>query len=152
LNANFSSRGIDAGIILTQAAIERLSYEYSVKDKRILTVKGFKDLWASDKFRLLFSSVKIPLDIPGEISKLQRLACNMNWLDAPHALTEVRNSLVHPEHKHRGQFGTVYSEAWNLGLWYLEMGILAICGYSGTYGNRLKQRWVGQVEDVPWKK
>ena len=152
LNANLSSRGIDASIILTQAAIERLSYEYSVKDKRLLTVKGFKDLWASDKFRLLFSSVKIPLDSPGEISELQRLACNMNWLDAPHTLTEVRNSLVHPEHKHRGQFGAAYYEAWNLGLWYLEMGILAICSYSGTYGNRLKQRWVGQVEDVPWKK
>jgi len=154
LNANYSSRGIDAGIILTQAAIERLSYEYSVKDKRLLSVKGFKDLWASDKFRLLFSSVKIPLDIPSETSELQQLSCSsqMNWLDAPHALTEVRNSLVHPEHKHRGQFGTAYYEAWNLGLWCLEMGILAICGYSGTYGNRFKQRWVGQVEDVPWKK
>ena len=152
LNANNSSRGIDAGIILTQAAIERLSYEYSVKDKRLLTVKGFKDLWASDKFRLLFSSVKIPLDIPVETTELQRLACNnqMNWLDAPHALTEVRNSLVHPEHKRRCQLGTAYYEAWNLGLWFLEMGILAVCGYSGTYGNRLKQRWIGQTENVPW--
>ena len=153
LNANNSSRGIDAGIILTQAAIERLSYEYSVKDKRLLSVKGYKDLWASDKFRLLFSSVKIPLAIPGETTELQRLARNnqMNWLDAPHALTEVRNSLVHPEHKRRGQFKDAYYEAWNLGLWYLEMGILAVCGYSGTYGKRLKQRWAGQIEDVPWK-
>lgn len=152
LNANFSSRGIDAGIILTQAAIERLSYEYSVKEKKLLTLKGFKDLRASDKFRLLFSSLEIPLDIPGETTELQRLACNsqMNWLDAPHALTEVRNSLVHPEHKRRGQLGTAYYEAWNLGLWFLEMGILAVCGYSGTYGNRLKQRWVGQTENVPW--
>ena len=154
LNANFSSRGIDAGIILTQAAIERLSYEYAVKDKRLLTAKGFKDLWASDKFRLLFSSLEIPLDIPGGIPELQRLAADgrLNWLDAPHALTDARNSLVHPEHKRRGQFGSAYYEAWNLGLWFLELGILAICGYSGTYGNRLKQRWVGQVEDVPWKK
>jgi len=138
---------------LAQAAIERLSYEYSVKDKRLLSVKGYKDLWASDKFRLLFSSVKIPLDIPGETTELQRLASNnqMNWLDAPHALTEVKNSLVHPEHKRRGQFKDAYYEAWNLGLWYLEMGILAVCGYSGTYGNRLKQRWAEQIEDVPWK-
>jgi len=153
LNANFSSRGIDAGIILTQAAIERLSYEYSVKEKKLLTSKGFKDLLASDKFRLLFSSLRIPLDIPPETPNLQTLAPadQMNWLDAPHALTEIRNSLVHPEHKRRGQFGNVYYEAWNLGLWYLEMGILAICGYSGTYGNRLRQRWVGQTEDVPWK-
>lgn len=152
LNANFSSRGIDAGIILTQAAIERLSYEYSVKEKKLLTLKGFKDLWASDKFRLLFSSLGIPLDIPAASPTLQSLAPSgqMNWIDAPHALTEIRNSLVHPEHKHRGHFGSAYYEAWNLGLWYLEMGILAVCGYSGTYGNRLKQRWVGQTEDVPW--
>ena len=25
-----------------------------------------------------------------------------------------------------------------------------VCKYLGTYGNRLKQRWVGQVEKVPW--
>ena len=153
LNANFSSRGVDAGIILTQAAIERLSYEYAVKEKKLLTLKGFKDLWASDKFRLLFSSLGIPLDIPPSSPTLQGLASSgqMNWLDAPHALSEIRNSLIHPEHRHRGQFDTAYHEAWNLGLWYLEMGILAVCGYSGTYGNRLKQRWAGQIEDVPWK-
>lgn len=152
LNANHSSRGIDAGIILTQAAIERLSYEFSVKDRRLLTVKGFKDLWASDKFRLLFSSLNIPLDIPAKTSELQRLAANSNikWIDAPHALSEIRNSLVHPEHKRRGQVDSAYFETWNLGLWYLEMGILAICGYSGTYGNRITKQYVGQVEDVPW--
>lgn len=154
LNANHSSRGIDAGIILTQAAIERLSYEFAVKDRRLLTVNGFKGLWASDKFRLLFSSLGLPLEIPTETPELQNLATKgeMNWLDAPQALAEIRNSLVHPEHKRRGQFGKVYYEAWNLTLWYLEMSVLDICGYSGTYGNRLKQRWVGEVEDVPWKK
>jgi len=152
LNANFSSRGIDTGIILTQAAIERLSYEYAVKDKRLLTVNGFKDLWASDKFRLLFSSLGIPLEIPKETPEIEKFAKKFNWLDTPHALTEIRNSLVHPKHKKRGQLHSVYYEIWNLGLWYLEMGFLAICDYSGTYGNRLKQRWVGQVEDVPWTK
>ncbi len=153
LNANNSSRGIDAGIILAQAALERLSYEFAVKDRRLVTVDGFKSLRASDRIRLLFSSLNIPLDIPTESPELQKLACKgqMNWLDAPHALTEIRNSLVHPEHKKRGQLGTVYSETWNLGLWYLEMGLLAICGYTGTYSNRLKQRFVGDVEDVPWK-
>jgi len=142
LHANFFSHGIDAGIILAQAAIERLSYEYAVKDKKLLTANGFKDLRASDKFRLLFSSLEIPLDIPGETPELQRLAAKgqQNWLDTPHTLTEVRNSLVHPKHKCRSEFASAYWEAWNLGLWCLEMGLLAICGYSGTYGNRLKQR------------
>lgn len=151
LNSNCSKRGIDAGIILTQAAIERLSYEYAVKTKRLVTVKGFKDLWASDTFRLLLSSLEIPIDIPSQTPELQELAKKFNWLDAPHALTEVRNSLVHPEHKHRSQFGSAYYEAWNLGLWYLELSILRICGYSGSYSNRLvSNKWVGTVENVPW--
>jgi len=150
LNANSSAHGIDAGIILTQAAIERLSYEYAVKDKRLLMLNGFKDLLASDKFRLLFSSLGIPLEIPKETPEIVKLAKKFCWLDAPHALTEIRNSLVHPEHKRRGQLHSAYYEAWNLGLWYLEMGLLAVCGYSGTYGNRLKHRIVGQVEKIPW--
>lgn len=153
LGANDSFHGIDTGIILTQAALERLSYEYSVRDKRLLAVEGFKNLRASDRLRLLFSSLRIPLDIPAETPTLRYFAISgqMKWWDASHALTEIRNSLVHPEHKHRSCFRNAYYEAWNLGLWYLEMGILAICDYSGTYGNRLKQRWVGQTEDVPWK-
>jgi len=151
LNANLSSRGIDAGIILTQSAIERLSYEFAVKERILLTPKGFKDLWASDKFRLLFSSLNVPIRIPDSTSELVRLAKLFKWEDAPQALTEVRNSLVHPEHKKRGLLDAAYFEAWNLGLWFLEMGILAICGFSDTYGNRLKQKWVGQVENVPWQ-
>ena len=152
LNANYSPRGIDAGIILTQAAIERLSYEYAVKDKKLIEAKGFKDLRASDKFRLLFSSLDISIDIPIDVPKLKELAQQFNWLDAPHTLTEVRNSLVHPEHKQRGQFRSAIYETWKLGLWYLELSLLRICGYSGTYSNRLVSEWVGQVEDVPWKK
>lgn len=152
LNANDSARGVDAGIILTQAAIERLSYEFSVKDRRLITADGFKGLPASDKFRLLFSSVGVPLDIPAESAELRRLAGQMRWTDAPHALTDIRNSLVHPEHKRRGHLNSAYSEAWNQGQWCLEMGILAICKYSGTYGNRLREHWVGEVQDVPWKR
>jgi hypothetical protein len=153
LNANYSSRGIDAGIILAQAAIERLSYEFIVKYKGLISANGFKNLWASDKFRLLFSSLNLPLGIPPKAPDLLSFSTKdkMDWVDAPQALTEIRNSLVHPEHKRHGQFGKVYYETWNLSLWYLEMSILAICGYSGTYGNRLKRRWVGEVEDVPWK-
>ena len=151
LNANNDARGIDAGIILTQAAIERLSYEYAVKERKLIEARGFKDLRASDKFRLLLSSLGIPLEIPASLSEMSELGGQFNWLDAPHALTEVRNSLVHPEHKQRGSFSNAYFEAWNLGLWHLELSLLNICGYNGTYSNRLVHKYVGTVEDVPWK-
>lgn len=138
--------GIDAGIILTQAAIERLSFEYAVRYKRLIEAEGFKNLRASDKFRLLFSSLDIPIDIPVSLPELKQF----NWLDAPHAITEIRNSLVHPENKRRGQFDNAFFPAWNLGQRYLELALLRICDYSGTYSNRLIQRYVGQVETVPW--
>jgi len=145
---------IDAGIILTQAAIERLSYEYAVESQRLISNDGFKKLRASDKFKLLFSSIDLPIDIPIETPKLKQLAKDnkINWFDAPHAITEVRNSLVHPAHKIRNKIEPVLYEAWNLGLWYLELSILRICGYSGKYSNRLvNNKWVGTIEDVPWK-
>jgi len=152
LNSNSSRRGIDAGIILAQAALERLSFEYAVKHKRLVEIEGFKNLRASDKFRLLFSSLNIPIDIPNSLPELRKLGAQFGWLDAPHAITEIRNSLVHPEHKRRGQFGKAFFPAWNLGQWYLELALLRICDYSGTYANRLTpDKYVGTVEPVPWE-
>jgi hypothetical protein len=151
LNSNHASRGIDAGIILTQAAIERFSYEYAVKDRRLVEAGGFKALKASDKFRLLLSSLDIPIDIPRSLSEIPTLAMQRTWLDSPHALTEIRNAIIHPDHKRHGQDANTYFEAWNLGLWYLELALLRICGYSGSYHNRLVMTPVGQVEDVPWR-
>jgi hypothetical protein len=148
------ANGTDSGIILIQAAIERLSFEYTVNHKKLLTKNGFKDLWASDKFRLLFASIDIPLDIPDSdlLIPMKVAAKNFNWLDAPHAFTEVRNSIIHPEHKKRDSVKKIYYETWSMGLWYLELAILRLCDYRGTYNNRLVRGMVGQVENVPWSK
>lgn len=155
LSANDSSRGIDIGIIVAQAALERFSFEYSVNDRQLISSEGFKKLWASDQYRLLFSSLHLPLVIPNETDRLlaQSKQNNCKWLDSPMALTEIRNSLVHPDPTKRGKAknDAIY-DAWKLSLWYIELGILAICGYNGSYGNRLQQqRWVGQVDQVPWQ-
>lgn len=152
LKANIPARGIDAGIILIQAALDRLAFEYSVIDKKLISAKGYKDLRTSDCLRMLFSSLSIPLEIPPELSALTNLASKqkLNWVDAPHAITEIRNALVHPDHKLRNDIRSVVFDAWNLGLWYIEMVILAICKYSGTYDNRLKFQSHNRTEKVPW--
>jgi hypothetical protein len=155
LRANTDSGGIDAGIILAQAALELLAYAYAVEDKGLLSPQGFKDLRASDKLRLLLVSIGIPTSIPAECSQIIGLTQGKNrkihWEDLPHALTEIRNSLVHPDHKHRHNLGTTYVDAWKASLWMVELAVLRICGYVGTYSNRLKHRRAGNVEDVPWK-
>lgn len=152
LNSNNPSRGVDAGLILAQAALERLSYEYVVNEKKLLTVKAFKNSRGSDKLRLLFSSLSIPLEISSLCTNISISSSRHNWIDAPHALAEIRNALVHPENKKYGQISTeLFIEAWDLSLWYIEMVILAISGYSGKYANRLiSGRYIGQVDNIPW--
>jgi hypothetical protein len=152
LRANNTSQGIDTGIILAQTAIERLAYEYVVNDKRFISSEGFQKLTASDKYRILFSTLGIPLDIPQTTPELKKLANQLQpkWEDAPQALTEIRNSLVHPIHKHRDKFNNAYFETWKLSLWYLELGILAVCGYNDVYCNRLRNTPFATLEKVPW--
>lgn len=145
--------GADAGIILTQTAIERLAYEYAVREKKLIHRSGFEKITSSDEFRLLLSSLEIPIDLPAPSVNLRALAAKRSWVDGPHAITAIRNSIVHPENQDRMQYTCAYREAWTLGLWYLELAILRLCGYTGTYSNRLLQgKWAGQVENVPWQR
>jgi hypothetical protein len=150
---NISGSGVDTGIVLTQIAIERLSFEYAVNQKKLIEADGFKKLNASDKFRILFSSLDLPLEIPENFTEVKTVAKRHKYIDSPHVLTTVRNSMVHSEHKKNENFSDIYYEIWLLGLWYLELSILKLCNYQGTYANRLvKERWVGTVENVPWNK
>lgn len=150
---NTSGSGIDSGIILSQVAIERLAYEYVVNQRKLIESGGFKDLKASDKYRLLFASLDIPTAIPSNLPKVQAIAKKFKYLDAPHFLTEIRNAIVHPDHKRRDIFSDLYYEGWRLGMWYLELTVLRLCDYKETYANRLPvEHWIGQVDEVPWGK
>ncbi|HEY5526643.1 MAG TPA: hypothetical protein VIK02_03585, partial [Candidatus Anoxymicrobiaceae bacterium] len=150
LIANNTSTGIDAGIILTQTAIERLSFEYLVGQQKLLDIRSFKDRRASDTIRLLLTELDIPIELPTNLTRLNALANELKWEDSAHALTDVRNSLVHPE-RNKASFSGCYYDTWRLGLWYLELAILRICGYSEVYANRLTQKRVSEVEQLPWQ-
>lgn len=157
LNANNSTRGVDAGIILAQSALELLAYNYVVNDRGLMTSQGFKDISrASDKLRLLLRSLLIDTAIPSNQTEMNRVVAdrnnNANWIDLPHAITEVRNSLVHPESKNRSQFSAVYREAWMCSLWLLELSILRIVGYDGMYSSRVGPGPYKTYGKVPWAK
>ena len=148
VRANQSSRGIDAGIVFAQTAIERLSYEYAVCEMRLVEKQGFESLRASDQYRLLLSSLGIPLDIPSSAKALTAAAQQKgrNWLDAPHALTQIRNDFVHVGKVRTTLSNECYVEAWKLTVWILEMAILALCDFRGKHWNRNNR----QTEVVPW--
>lgn len=142
--------GVDAGLILAQTAVELLAWNYCVKELRMVSEAAFKQrgLSAADKLRLLASATGIPKDIPPQLKALHSKP-GAPWSDAMHAITDIRNSLVHPDTASRPRDNTYY-DAWRLSLWFIDLVLLRLCDHSGKYSNRLVTRWVGTVELVPW--
>jgi hypothetical protein len=145
-----SGRGIDAGLILAQTALELLAWTHCIQDRKMVSPVAFKKrgLSAANKFRLLFSSLGVPREIPLTLSALHGRP-GKKWEDGPEAVTDFRNSIVHAD-VHRPISTESLYEAWSLSLWYIDMTLLRLCGHSGQYANRLSERYTGTVEDVPW--
>lgn len=135
--------GLDGGLILTQAALERMAHESVGEQAKRKTgtwiAKGIEENGISEK------ALPIPLD---SCPELAMLAAKHDWKHGPHALVEIRNNVVHPKQKFGQISPRAYYEAWNLGQWYLELTLLRLFGASGEYGNRLTQKWMGEVEHL----
>ena len=132
---------LEGGIVLTQAALERLSQELAkAKSDRK------EGVWIADALK----EAGIPPKVPSELKKLKELANSMTLQHGPHTLVKIRNDLIHSEMKFETPPGDIYFQARELGLWYVELMLLNRFGYAGQYGNRLAQEWQGQVERVPW--
>ncbi len=147
-NTSGGSPSIDAAIILAQAALERLAHHHLVVDRKMISAGGLDQLRTSDRLRLLFSSLNIPIEIGTATPHILKAAATFKWVDAPHAMADIRNELVHPIS--RKQVGICIVDAWKLFLWYLELSVLALCGYDDAYTSRLTAEYVTQSEKVPW--
>ena len=141
LNANLGSHGVgtDGSILLTQAALERLSYREMDRQTGQRIASALEKIGISKK-ALVISPEACPT--------LAMLASQNSWAHGPRALVEVRNSIAHPRRNIRRLDSKAYYEAWNLGQWYLELALLKSFGYEGKYGNGLIPRFVGEVEPL----
>ncbi len=142
--------GVDTGIILAQTALELLAWTHCVIDRKMVSPAAFKrrGLVTADKLRLLASSLEIPRAIPPGLSVMPP-SVGRPWADSMELITGIRNALVHPDAP-AALPEQPFVEGWKLSLWYVDMVLLRLCGHVGSYANRLKQRWVGEVEIVPW--
>jgi hypothetical protein len=133
--SNPALSGTDGSLILAQTGLERLAWTYLVESKKSLSHDGFGKLSAADQIRLLLSQCGIPLEVPGNLSALSAFSRKYN-LDGPGAITEVRNGIVHPKPKRALDDHAAVVDTWLLSLWYFELILLSLFGYSG--------------ENVPW--
>lgn len=154
IEANAQAGSVEGSLVLLQAAFEMLASAIVVEEKGWVSADAFAKLPAADRIRLLFVWAGVPLAIPPSQTALTDLAKARNWVDSPQVLTEIRNPLTHPTPKNRERFRNyppaARTEAWKLALWFLEMCLLRMCSYNGTYGSRLIARNAGDVDPVPW--
>ena len=146
--ANDSGRGIDAGIASAQTALERLCYECCVREWNLMTPNEFKGKRAADLLRTLLGRQGIPAAIPAAASGLAAEAPRRNpqWVDGAQAVTEIRNILAHGGRRRSSVPAVCYIEAWALAVWFVEMAVLALCGYGGGYWDRNSE----SANVVPW--
>ena len=139
------SNALQASIILTQAALERLARQLLPKEKY-----NPKDN-AAYRIRAALQETRIDTVIP-QCCKELRMVCKTEGLcDGPEVLAKIRNDLVHAEMRTNVCLDA-YLEARDLGQWYVELLLLKLFGYNGKYANRLAYKYEGRWEPeiIPW--
>lgn len=116
-----------------------------VEYKKCYSASAFDhDFNASDKIRELLKEMRIgtgmPLGTNDLTSCLRKIDENLKNIDGPQALTTIRNLVVHPKKAKRERLGELSKmalyQALDLGLYYLELILLRLLGYTGAYYNR----------------
>lgn len=145
LRSGTSQSGVDGGLILLQAALERLAHTFfRPKQGREQTAE-----WLRKALTCRQIPVKLPVASEALGEYVDRVVKNDETGDALFAVTRLRNNAVHPRKDSRVPDGA-YFQAWQLTRCLVELIVLHVTGYTGEYANRLTRRFVGQVETVPW--
>ena len=139
LNSNESAMHV--GIILTQAALERLSCQILGRTRR-----KHEGEFTGTFIHKALECLNLDPQVPPSCTELEELQRRNSWVDGPHTLVEIRNDLVHPKYKYGSISLSATYEARSLGQWYIELILLKLFDYQGSYRNRLTQ----ELEPVPW--
>ena len=145
----------DSSIVKTQVGLELLAWlvlvdRYEIKSK----TKYNRDGTAKNLADLLIL-LHIPIVYPVHLAHLRSVTTTWGAANGVDAIVKVRNRMTHSTSVKRRELATLGTmgkvEAKHLGLQYLELSLLAIVGYSGTYSDRTKfDRILGQEQVVPW--
>ena len=144
-----AQKALHSGIVLSQAALERLSFQ---QVGRRLTARemGRKERETEGEWiARALSHAGVVCKIPPSYTALEQLRRANGFDHGPHTIVEIRNDLIHQDMSYGILSVDVYRQAKELSLWYVEMLLLKLFDYNGVYANRLTQQWRGQVEPVP---
>ncbi len=146
---------VDMALVASQAGLELLSWAHIVELTGTVPRDEVDRLSAASRINLMLHGLAIPSGLPADFNQLAEYS---GTEIGPVAVTKVRNDVTHPtrvDERTDDGYQLEYDakvQAWRLSQHYFELAILALCGYSGTFGSRLNQdgRWAGEVSPVPW--
>ena len=160
VESNTQAGAIEGSCVLEQATLELIAWVHLEadfeNDSRLLKQeRQFK--YASQKLNHLFSKQGIPQELPSDLTALIELASSRGWdKTGASVFVKVRNNITHSDPDNRNVLSEIpvaaRVEAWELGLWYLELVLLRLFNYQGEYFYRLRSgdRYFGDLDTVPW--
>lgn len=159
VESNTQAAAIEGSCVLEQATLELIAWVYLEIDfKSDSQLPKQKLKHPSQKLNYLLSKQGIPQEIPPDLTTLIELANSQGWdNNGASIFVKVRNNITHSEPTNREVLSEIpvaaRVEAWQLGLWYLELILLRLFDYQGEYFNRLRRgvRSFGDLDTVPWQ-
>lgn len=155
VEANSHSGFSEGAIIMTQTGLELIYNWLLIEKQKLLVGKDSENISASNKIRLLLSSIKLNFDFPTSFTELKALP---DTVDAPDAFVQIRNAIVHSQEEKRKKLSKMHHmakyDALQLGLWYMELALLNILDFDELYHNRcIRGVYMSQADvKVPWTK
>lgn len=155
VEANANSGFTEGSIIMSQTALELLYNWWVIESKKMIVGKDSENINAANKIRLLLSQLDISHAVPAAFTHLQQFVDeNENITDAPEAVVQIRNAIVHSQQEKRKKLDSIHymvkHEALQLSIWYIEMTLLKILDFDEKYFNRCsKKMWASEAEVFP---
>lgn len=158
VEANSHSGFSEGSIVMAQTALELLYNWWVIENKKIIVGKDSENISAANKIRLLLSQLNISYSVPTSFTHLQTfMDSSKEIIDAPDAVVQIRNAIVHSQEEKRKKLSTIHPqakyEALQLCIWYIEMSLLCILEFDDQYFSRCsrgQELWT--EKSVPWTK
>ncbi|MDR6845936.1 HEPN domain-containing protein [Flavobacterium granuli] len=156
MECNKGSGFIEGSLIMAQTALELLYNWYVVENKKLLVGKDSENINASNKIRLLISQLNINYNVPNRFTSLQKFLKSEKLNDAPEAVVQIRNAIVHSQEEKRTKLNNIdinaKREALELCIWYIEMSLLKILNFKDKIYNRCSENLAtsSKIERLPW--
>lgn len=157
VEANSNSGLIEGSIIMVQTGLELIYNWFAIEKKKLLLGNDAESINASNKIRLVLSQINTEYDVPEGLENLKLYVKKNRINDGVEALVMIRNCIVHSQKEKRSKLlkidNLIKYEALELGIWYMELALLYILGYTGKYHSRCSsKKWLVEAENyVPWK-